>query len=363
MRKLPESWIITIRTIVLAIIIGAGSGVLATALTTNYLSEYALQIGEYTQPLRLAEERPRTYPETLEEALEEVELSVLPGVATFYPLSTQNAVHYFPEQAVLSGVVMTSDGWILTQSHSQLVSGGLAVVVQGTSYVIDEIVEDTVTNSVFVKVDADHLPVLAFGPGFDVQLGDQVFLTPDSGRIYTTVVNQFDWGSALLRSSDEPSRRLLVSESVTEEVIGAPVSNLAGELVGVVDDVDEVTVSVLPIDALLPAFNQLLSTDVIDRSALGVSVVDITHTIGLSDELTRGYAYGALLYGTASLPYGSAGSEAGLLSGDIILSVDGQVVNGARSLDEYLLEYQSGDEVQLSLDRGGEVMSLTALLD
>ena len=363
MRKLPQSWSVTIRTVVLSLLLGGASGVLATALTANYLSDYAIQLGEYTQPLRLSDQRPIAYPETFVESLELVKEEVVPGLATFFEPSWQTPTNYQVEDALMQGVVLTSDGWILAFDLPYVSESTLVVAVQGTFYDVERIELDTETDAIFVKVEAEHLPVLAFGQGWDVTLGEQLFVVPNANELLTTSVAGYTWSDALVHSSDVLSRRVVLQEVFDEIARGAPVANLAGELVGLVESSgDDGRLTFLPIEGLLPAFTSLLESGEVIRASLGVQIIDLTHTLGISESIAREYSHGALLYGYTAVESGSAADIAGLLEGDIILSVDGQTVNGSQTLDEYISQYHPGSEVTLMLDREGETMDVQVVL-
>jgi hypothetical protein len=74
------SWSHTSRIIVFSLLIGGVSGVLGTAVTYNYLSNYTYQLNQLTEPLRLTQERPRALPESYEESLTRREERAHPAV-------------------------------------------------------------------------------------------------------------------------------------------------------------------------------------------------------------------------------------------------------------------------------------------
>ncbi|KKR56117.1 hypothetical protein A2332_01115 [Candidatus Uhrbacteria bacterium RIFOXYB2_FULL_41_18] len=363
MRELPFSWSITIRTVVLSLLLGGASGVLATALTANFLSDYAIELGEYTQPLRLSEQRPTTYPETYAEAIDLVTEEVVPGVVTFFEPSWQTPTRYSLDDALMQGVVLTADGWILAFDLPGVSESALVVAVQGKIYEVEKVVKDVVSDAIFVKVSAEHLPVLAFGQGWKVKLGELVFMIPSQDQLYSTSIAGFDWGNTLLHSSEELSRRIILQDVFDEIVRGAPVANLAGELIGLVEsNGKDGRLRVLPLEGILPSFTSLLENAEILRASLGAEVIDLAHTLGLTEEMTRGFTHGSLLYGYQAVEQGSAADKAGLLEGDILLSVDGQTINTSQTLDEYLSQYRFGSEVTFLIDREGEEIEVKVIL-
>ncbi|HBK33894.1 TPA: hypothetical protein DEP34_02550 [Candidatus Uhrbacteria bacterium] len=363
MKKISSSLTMTLQTICIALLLGSAGGVLATALTTNYLASYAIQLGEYTTPLRLSDERPRAVPQFLSQALEGVEEQVIPSVVVFY---LPSSIGYLREEDRVSrGVVLTTDGWILTMDQPGIAEEYLQAEVQQEFYEIERTVRDEATGALFVKISADHLPVVPFGSGWDAQSGDQVFVTPATKEVIETSVFTILHTETQLHSSESLSRRLVLQESIVENEVGSPVANIAGECIGIIDGVEESGkeyATVIPLNVFTDAFTRLLQTGEWTRAFLGVQSVDIAQTKGLLEETTRGYHAGAVLTGNGSIMYGSPASKAGLKQGDILLAVDGQVIDAFFSLDERLVHYAPGDIVILSLDRDGEKIEISVTL-
>jgi len=336
---MSPTWQFTLRTIVLSILLGFGAGVLGTALTSGYLSDYALALGDFSSPVRLSEELPRSLPSTYADAVRDVTESVLPGVASFYPSGSY-------ARAFASGAVLTSDGWLVTVASPSFSLAAANVVVGGKTYAVERTVSDATVGAVFVKVSASNLPVFAFGSGFDLNPGDQVFAVPSSASLFVETVAESRWGTGAL-SSDVPARRAYVADALLGEFVGTPVVNARGELVGIVTGGGSGFTTVLPSDGMLSAFNSVLREGKAVRPSLGIVVVDLSRNLGLAEEETLGLAQGALLSGAAAVRKGSAAAEAGLASGDVILSVDGTPVDAHRSLDELVVTHAPGDTLTL----------------
>jgi len=361
--SLRNSWY----TIVISILIGAASGSLAAALTTDYLADYSVQINRLTQPLRFTDERPRSYPQSYEEAVKEVKEKALPALATVFLASEQPDESQQPfqsERAIVSGATLTSDGWIIIfpKLGQKLRAQDLQILIGRDVYQVEKLEHDKVTNAYFAKVDASGLPVLAFGNGQDIFSGDKLFAIPAPNSLAQVTIIGTDWGKELIRSSDLPSRRFILDSSAMVFPAGTPIANTGGELVGFIEVSSDESLRLLPLQAFLPGFEALLRNNNLSRAALNIKVIDLTHSYGLDSELAR-LDSGALIYGAGSIKRSSAAADAGLLIGDIILSVDGQTVNGIRSLDERLAEYLPGQEISLDIDRNEQIISLKVTLE
>jgi serine protease Do len=336
---MESTWKLTARTVALSIVLGFGAGVLGCALAYGYLSDYARMLGEYTAPARLSDELPRSTPTTYADAVHDVTDAALPAVATLYPVGSFAS-------PIASGAVLTSDGWIVTMmEHLPNLVGDVAVV-GGKPYSITHYADDPATGAVFVKIDVSNLPVFAFGSGFDLVPGDQLFAAPSGSSLFSTTFVQAHWEPGAL-SSDVPERRLMLGNATLGSRLGSPVVNVRGELVGLIEGSRDNMALVLPTDGILSAFNAVLRDGNATRASLGVAATDLSRNLGLSESDTLGLSQGALLLGSSSVKKGSVAADAGLVPGDIIVSVDGTPVDARRSLDEFIVTRAPGDIITL----------------
>ena len=119
MRKIDRNKILT--TVVLSIILGTGSGILATALTSSYLSDYAIQLSELTTPLRIATDAPRVFPDDINDAIYQINDVINKSVASAFINSTKGQNGFTAKDLVASGVV------VITTSNRDKVHMGLTV--------------------------------------------------------------------------------------------------------------------------------------------------------------------------------------------------------------------------------------------
>lgn len=342
-----HSWPNTIRIILFSCLIGGAAGVITTSLTTSYLSEYALELNDLTQPLRVAQERPRALPKDYDDALARLEDRALPAVGSLVKQSALVASGVSVFSLTTPVVALTSDGWALSGQGrvGDVVSWGVQ------SCEIDEIVLDPMFDFEFIHCAGSNIPVIDIAGGFGVSAGDQVFVVDSANDLIFTQVRAVVWGESL-RSSDVPSRRLFLANEQSA-MSGSAVFNVYGEFVGVTN-VSSEGVEVVPFEYLSGAFTQVLeSVDSITYPALGVRGIDLTHSVGVSEELSRGHHAGVVLYGSRAVERGGAASLAGLLEGDILLAVEGVIVNGTFSLDDLISGYRAGDEIRIEFDRAG----------
>jgi hypothetical protein len=352
---MKTSWPHTARIILFSALLGGAAGILTTALTTNYLADYALQLGQFTEPLRLSEQRPIAFPSSYGEALELVKQDAIPAVVHLIDEPTVPKTLSETNQQV--AIMITSDGWMMAFDDL----GFTHVLTDGGICEIQKRVHDVMNNVYFYQCTMQSMPVVGFGSGLSIIKGEHLFVVGEQGSLVSGEASSIQWGSTVSVSSDIPSRRIILSVTGGGD-IGDMVFDLSGKLVGVVEDrLSNGQLVLLPLEAILPALNHLLEQGEISRPALGLQVINLSHAI-VDEALTRGRSSGALLYGPRAVTTGGAAFEAGLLAGDIILSINHQSVTRSTTLDELLLNYKAGDQVTLLIDRLGDEIEVKVTL-
>ncbi|NQV90472.1 serine protease [Candidatus Uhrbacteria bacterium] len=351
-----STWPHTIRIILFSCLIGGAAGVITTALTTSYLSEYALELNDLTEPLRLTQERPRALPKDYADALDRIEERALPTIGSLVKQSllVESGVSVFALSTPV--IALTSDGWALSSAGRV----GDVVSWNGLSCEVDEVMSEPMFGFEFIHCATSNVPVIDIAGGYGVQAGDQVFVVNSQSDLLFTRVRSVEFGEAV-RVSDLPSRRIILAQ--TESVVsGSAVFNVYGELVGITRVSVEGT-EVIPFEHFSGAFTQVLeAVSVITYPALGVRGIDLAHAIGVSEDLARGHHTGFVLYGVRAVERGGAGSNAGLLEGDILLSVEGVPVNKTKTLDDLIAYYGAGDQIRIEIDRGGSTQEVVVTL-
>ncbi|MBI2475262.1 serine protease [Candidatus Uhrbacteria bacterium] len=345
---MPSSWKSLIYTVILAIVLGTMSGILGTVWTSSYLSDYAFELSELTAPLRVDQKKPRNVPSSYNEAVEGLVESSLPSVVEVYR-TMAGPLGYSSDDLFDRGVVLTTDGWVAIASVDPTRVSSFKtsrVRANGEMYSVVESAYDSVTQTLFLKLDANNLSVVSFGKGRETRVGEQVFVVESSSAFLPATITEHTWPKAVAVSSDKPQRRFLLDKEISEGFI---VFNLSGDIIGFGQDR-----VVLPFESILPAFHSLLETKKISRASLGVSYIDLSHQIDIAREESRGLKNGALVYGNTK--------NKGFQIGDILQTLNGESINYENGLDEILEEYKAGDKVSVTFDRAGEVKTVEVIL-
>lgn len=294
-------------------VVAIGSGVTAASYTVSSLSSYTQRLQEGSVPLRLSETRPTTASGVTTPAT--VLATVSSATVALYPVHVSIADR--PEDALAQGVVLTSDGWVLVAGSGDLLH--TRARVGRSAWAVERVVYDSATDLTFVKLHADSLSVVSFGSTLNLGVGDEMVRVDGNTRASRAVVMGEDHGSNIERSSDTPSRVLLVADAVS----GSVFFDETGKLLGVSSQDGHV----VPVEHVLPVLTSLLKTDRLTRPSLGVTARDLYALVPLVGEGHRVGAY------VTAVRAGSPAALAGLRVGDVITECAGESI-GRRRLED-----------------------------
>ena len=345
--------------LVLTIVVGSLSAVTATVVTDSSIDAYVQRLSEDVPFVSLSEVKPRPLPGTYEEALDRVQEVAAPATATVRGLTQDSdliADWLRKDLDVGTGAVVTSDGWILF--HQDVFATfdrpeqEAEIWVRDERYRIEQYVEDPLTDAVMVRVDARDLPSAAFGSTQDMDGGEITFaLSPESGVFQTSLRSAAVYREDIVL----PAEAFVASWQLTE----APESvmalyNSSAELVAVAS-----AQNAIPMHHALGFVQATLRDQVASRPAIGAYVVDIGSVVNIDASLTQSMNEGALILprngrGNGVLVNGPA-DDAGLQTGDIILSIGGTSIGDGVSLAELIANQQIDASVSFTYLRDGEV--------
>lgn len=275
---------------------------------------------------------------------------------------------YVPGDAVGAGVVLTSDGWIVTHAAAVAKSKRLqdfVAVVGGRAYPVTRAVSDPYTDAAFLKIDAANLPVVAFGETDGISPG-QVLYAPDAaGGFMRLIASANDLMPAetvdgLVRSSERIARVVRVTASI-EPPVGTMAVDRDGKAVGIVASSGRFGLSVVPVSAFSAVVGAVLRGEQPARPVLGLQYVELSQVPGRGGEsLARGALVTASPDGKRpALVRRGPAETAGVRAGDVIVAIDGDSVSSKRPLADAVAEYQPGESVTLTVVRGKTAANIT----
>jgi serine protease Do len=266
-----------------------------------------------------------------------------------------------------SGVVVTGDGYLLTNHH--VIDGASDIRVEftdGRSFTAKLMGSDQPSDLALLKIEATNLHPLTLGDSDAVQVGDIVLAVGNPLGIGQTVTSGIV--SAKGRSTgvgDGSYEDFLQTDApINQGNSGGALVNTKGELVGINSQILSVSEGNIGIGFAIPAnmarrvMDQLKTEGRVHRAQLGVSVQPVTSdlaaSLGLSD--TRGAI-------VSSVEAGSAAERAGVKRGDVIVSFNGQPVTEYNALRNRVAEAKPGASATVGIVRDGSEKTLTVKLD
>lgn len=296
-----------------------------------------------------------------------------PAVVNIYSVSLDKRPLLFRQQPIErtglgSGVIMTQDGYILTCFH--VVNGAENVYVQlqdGQAMDASIVGVDPYTDLAVLKINGDNLPVI---PQFDdpaTRVGDVVMAIGNPYNLGQTITQGIVSATGRNGMSNYLSNSfyadfIQMDAALNEGNSGGALVDSNGVLVGInnanfrtvdsrrrVKDVEGIYFAV-PYLLARKVMDNIISHGRVVRGFLGISATEYVNRPGVEV--------------TGTVPGGPA-DKAGILPGDILLSIDGKAINGAqryfRILD-YIAETSPGTEVTFEVARGDKAITVTAVV-
>ena len=296
------------------------------------------------------------------------------GYGSIWDYMNGNPHHGMMEGEVSgSGVVVSNDGYIVTNNHVVEQAGKIEVTLSDRhTYTAKVIGKDPETDLALLKIDATNLPFMDYGNSDETQVGQWVLAVGNPYNLTSTVTAGII--SAKGRNIDilpnNPSKNLYPIESYiqTDAAVnpgnsGGALVNTEGQLVGINSAIASATGSytgysfAIPVNLVRKVVADLLQYGTVQRAFLGVSIrtvdEDIAKTAGLNT--TNGiYVDGVTEHGAAE--------AAGLKEGDVIIKVGDQGVNDVPGLEEQIARMRPGDKVNITINRNNKEMEIPVLL-
>lgn len=273
-----------------------------------------------------------------------------------------------PQMASGSGVIISDDGYIVTNNH--VVSGADEVTVtlaDRKTYTAKVIGADPSYDLAVIKIDAKNLPFMLYGNSGDAKIGQWVLAIGYPLNLDATVTAGII--SAKSRSlglnRDRTGSRAMAVESYlqTDAAVnmgnsGGALINSNGQLIGINSAIASQTgyysgySYAIPVDIVKKVVNDLIKYGSVQRGFLGAMYIDAT---GLSDQEKQANKIPMSANGiyVTDLVKNGAASEAGMKVGDVIKKINGVPINFGSELQEQLSTYRPGDKVQVTYDRNG----------
>lgn len=272
-----------------------------------------------------------------------------------------------PEQkASGSGVIITDDGYIVTNNH--VVDGADEINVtlaNKKSYKATVIGSDASSDLAVIKIESKGLPYLVYGNSDDTKLGQWVLAIGYPLNLDVTVTAGIV--SAKSRSigiNDRQSNAAIESFIQTDAAVnpgnsGGALINTNGELIGINSAIASPTGSyagysyAIPVNIVKKIVTDIVKFGAVQRAYIGIQYPRENITEEQKKELGTGYKEGEGVFVT-DVPADGAAAAGGLKKGDIVTKINGTSVTSGPELQEQVTRYKPGDKISLTYVRNGK---------
>lgn len=270
-----------------------------------------------------------------------------------------------------SGVILSDDGYIVTNNH--VVEGATKVEVvlnDKRTYVAEIIGTDKNTDLALLRIGESSLPFMKLGSSEGVKVGNWVVAVGNPFNLESTVtlgiVSAMGRNIDLIRSKGNKyaiENFIQTDAAINPGNSGGALVNTAGELIGINTAIASETGSyagyafAIPVDLVKKVVNDLMKYGKVQRGLLGVSIQDINQQ--LADE--KGFADLKGVFVAEVIEDGAA-QKAGIKKGDVILKINDAEVNSSSRLQEEIGKSRPGDKVKVTLRRKSSTLDLYVVL-
>jgi Do/DeqQ family serine protease len=266
-----------------------------------------------------------------------------------------------------SGVIVTNDGYILTNNHVIDNATKIEVELSDRRIVSGRLIgADPASDLAVVKIDDKNLPVLPIGDSNAMRVGDLVLAIGNPLGVGQTVTMGIVSAKGRATGAGDGSYEdfLQTDAPINQGNSGGALVNTKGELIGINSQILSVSEGNIGIGFAIPAnmashvMDELRTEGRVRRAQLGVTVQPVTSDLAASLGLSE--TRGAIV---SSVESGSAAERAGIKRGDVIVSFNGKAVTEFNALRNRVAETKPGTDAAVGIVRDGSDKTLTVKLD
>ena len=266
-----------------------------------------------------------------------------------------------PVTGIGSGVIITADGYVVTNNHVVENSEKVTVTLNDKREFTAKVVgTDHSTDLALLKIDAKDLPFITFGNSDAMKVGEWVLAVGNPFNISSTVtagiVSAKGRSMQIIEDNYRIESYIQTDASVNQGNSGGALVNLKGEMIGINSAIispsgGNVGISfAIPSSIVQKVVRDLIEYGAVQRAIMGVSIADITAELAKEKNLSElGGVY------VTDVNENSAAKDAGIESGDVIVQINDVKVNSPSELQEIVGRNRPGDKIMVTVKRKGNL--------
>ena len=273
------------------------------------------------------------------------------------------------ESGAGSGVIISSDGYILTCAHVVSGASQITVTIGDTDYTATVVGEDDTSDVAVLKIDATGLTPATVGDSDSLSVGDSVLAVGNplgelGGTVTSGIVSALNRSVTIQGTSSTNTMSLIqMDASVSPGNSGGGLFNMNGELIGLVNakssssDAEGLGFAIPINDAIQVAQDLLENGYVSGRPYMGITYIAVTDAQTAAQFNVN--AYGVYV---VDVVQGGPADKAGLKVGDRIVSIDGNEIAQKDDLGTLMQQHTAGDTLSITVARDGQMQTVSLTL-
>lgn len=263
------------------------------------------------------------------------------------------------QQGSGSGVIISADGYIVTNNHVVADADELTVTLNDNKEYSARIVgTDKTTDLALIKIDGKNLPAITIANSEDIKVGEWVLAVGNPFNLTNTVTAGIvsAKGRSLYQNGVESF--IQTDAAINPGNSGGALVNTRGELIGINAMLYSQTGSfsgygfAIPTSIMNKVVDDLKKYGTVQRAVIGIEGQDVKNYVDAQKDQGKDVDLGTMdgIY-VAKVTEESSAEEIGLKAGDVITAIDGKTVNKMADLQEYLAQKRPGEKVSITFLR------------
>lgn len=275
----------------------------------------------------------------------------------------------YVQQASGSGVIVSKDGYIVTNHH--VVNGAKEIEVtlnDKRNYRAEVVGTDAATEVALLKIKENDLPYITYGNSDHIKIGEWVLAVGNPFNLESTVtagIISAKGRNHIINGKNNPIESFIQTDAAVNP------GNSGGALVNTNGDLIEINTAIVsngggsyvgysfavPVNIVKKVVGDLIEFGTVQRAYIGVSLMDINAKFAKENNIKN-------LKGVyvSRLVEGGSGEAAGIQAGDVITAIQDAPVNSVSELHEQIARYRPGDKVNINLVRNDKEVNLSLTL-